>query len=51
MTFSDLPTRIFLPVVIPLAIVLTVACLGIWMALHPREKGFEDARSRHLIPL
>ena len=43
MTFSDVPTRVFIPVVIPVAVVLVVVWVGIWIALHPREKSLEDA--------
>jgi len=50
MTFSGLPTEIFLPVVIPVAVVLVVACMGIWIALHPREKPFGDATVLASVP-
>jgi hypothetical protein len=49
-TFSGLPTRIFVPVVIPVGVVLAVACLAIWVALHPREIILEDATVPASVP-
>jgi hypothetical protein len=43
MTFGDIPGRILLPVVIPVAVVLLIACFGIWVALHPRGRPLEEA--------
>jgi len=42
MTFSDIPGTILLRIIIPVAVVLIVASWGIWVALHPREKSFEE---------
>jgi hypothetical protein len=42
LVFGDLPTGTLLRAVIPIAIVLAVACYGIWVALHPRERPFRD---------
>jgi apolipoprotein N-acyltransferase len=50
MTFSGLPMRVFLPVIIPVAVVLSVACLGIWIALHPRKKISEEATVPASVP-
>jgi hypothetical protein len=50
MTFSDLPTGLLLPVIIPVAIVLVVASLGIWIALHPREKVHQDTTEPAALP-
>ncbi len=41
MTFADLP----LPIVstfFPVVAILVVACVGIWKAVHPRQKVFKD---------
>jgi len=43
MTFGDIPGTILLPIIIPVAFVLLVACFGIWVALYPRGKHFEEA--------
>jgi len=42
MTFGDLPGRILLPTIIPVAVVLIIACFGIWVALHSRGKPQEE---------
>jgi hypothetical protein len=42
MTFGDLPGRVLLPTIIPVAVVLLVAGFGIWVALHSRGKPFEE---------
>jgi NhaP-type Na+/H+ or K+/H+ antiporter len=42
MTFSDIPGTILWRIIIPVAVVLIVAFWGIWVALHPREKSFEE---------
>jgi len=41
MTFGGLPLRIFVPTIISVGVVLALACFGVWMALHPREKVYE----------
>ena len=43
MTFGDIPGKILVPIVIPVAVVLIIACFGIWVALHPRGKPLEEA--------
>jgi hypothetical protein len=43
LTFADIPPTLLICVVLPILIVLGSACFGIWVALHPREKPFEDA--------
>ena len=50
MTFSGLPTRVFVPVVIPVVVVLAVAWVGIWIVLHPRERILEDATVPASVP-
>lgn len=45
MTFGNLPTVVLLPIVIPVAVVMAVACFGIWLALNPRGKPFEEDTS------
>ncbi|KAI0296414.1 hypothetical protein BC826DRAFT_1004932 [Russula brevipes] len=42
LVFGDLPTGILLRTLIPIAVVLVVACYGIWVALHPRERPFRE---------
>jgi uncharacterized membrane protein len=37
-TFAGLPLRIFMPTIISVGVVLALACFGVWVALHPREK-------------
>jgi hypothetical protein len=51
MTFSDLPAGLLLPVAIPIAVVLAVTSLGIWVALHPREKFVQDKTVSAPVPL
>ena len=43
MTFADIPGTLLLPIAIPAAVVFVVASFGVWVALHPREKPFEEA--------
>ena len=43
MTFGDIPGKILLPTVIPVAVVLIIASFGIWVALHPHGKPLEEA--------
>ncbi|KAI0301651.1 hypothetical protein B0F90DRAFT_325266 [Multifurca ochricompacta] len=50
MAFADLPSAALLPVVIPVSVSLVVASLGIWKALHPRLKSFEDTVLSEPIP-
>ncbi|KAI0296417.1 hypothetical protein BC826DRAFT_233441 [Russula brevipes] len=42
LTIGDLPLTLLLHATIPIAIVLAIACYGIWVALHPRERPFRD---------
>jgi len=42
MTFGDLPGRMLLPTIIPVAVVLIIASFGIWVALHSRGKPLEE---------
>ena len=46
MTFGDLPGRVILPTIIPVAVVLLVGCFGIWVALRGDFRG-RPARSSH----
>jgi hypothetical protein len=48
MTFADFPIPMLFATFLPVATVLVVACGGIWKALHPRPKPFEDAT--HPVP-
>ena len=48
MTFGDLPGRVLVPTIIPVAVVLLVAGFGIWAALHSRGKPFEE--TSHSLP-
>jgi hypothetical protein len=48
--FSDLPTGLLLPVIIPVAVVLAITSLGIWIALHPREKIVQDTPASSPVP-
>jgi hypothetical protein len=41
-TLGDLPVTLLLHATIPIATVLVMACYGIWVALHPRERSFRD---------
>ncbi len=43
MAFIDLSLTLLLSTLPPIAAVLVTACVGIWLALHPRHKSFEDA--------
>ena len=43
MAGGDIPGTIFLPIMIPVVVVLIVASYGIWVALHPREKSYDEA--------
>ncbi len=43
MTFADIPGTLLLPITVPAAFVFVLACFGVWVALHPREKPFEEA--------
>jgi hypothetical protein len=43
LTFADVPPTLLIRIIIPILVVLGLACFGIWVALHPREKHFEDA--------
>jgi len=49
-TFGDIPRTILLPIIIPVAFVLLIACFGIWVALHPRGKPFEEASEALRVP-
>jgi hypothetical protein len=51
MTFGDLPLGILLPTVISVAVVLSLVCIGVWVALHPREKPFEETPLRAHSPI
>jgi hypothetical protein len=42
MTFGELPLRVLLPTTLPVAFVLVVVCYGVWVALHPKEKPYEE---------
>jgi len=42
MIFGDLPGRMLLPTIIPVAVVLIIASFGIWVALHSRGKPLEE---------
>jgi len=41
-TLCDPPVTLLLHATTPIAIVLAIACYGIWVALHPRERAFRD---------
>jgi hypothetical protein len=43
LTFAHFPFPMLSATFLPVATVLVVACGGIWKALHPRPKNFEDA--------
>lgn len=49
MTFANLPLPILLSTFLLVAIVLVVACGGIWKALNPRSKCFE--RTTQPVPI
>lgn len=42
LAIGDIPGTILWPIMIPVAVVLIVASFGFWVALHPREKSFEE---------
>jgi uncharacterized membrane protein len=42
MTFADLPLTLLLSTFLPIAAVLILASVGIWLALHPRQRTSED---------
>lgn len=41
-TFGDIPGTILWRIMIPVAVVLIVAAVAIWVTLHPREKSCEE---------
>ena len=42
MTFGGLPAHVFVPTITYVGAVLVLACCGVWVALHPREKSHEE---------
>jgi len=42
LTFGDIPGTILWRIMIPVAVAMSVASFGIWVALHPREKSCEE---------
>jgi len=42
MTFAGLSPTLLLSTLLPISAVLVMICIGIWKALHPRQKPFED---------
>ena len=54
MTFGTLPAHIFVPTISYVGAVLVLACCGVWVALHPREKSHEETplpRASDLLPI
>jgi hypothetical protein len=51
MTFGDLPLTIALPIILCVAVVFVVICFGVWVALQPREKLFEETPLPAPVPL
>ncbi|KAI9458566.1 hypothetical protein BJY52DRAFT_411425 [Lactarius psammicola] len=43
MAFIDLSPTLVLSTLLPTAVVVAMACVGIWLALHPRQKTLEGA--------
>ncbi|KAH8984592.1 hypothetical protein EDB92DRAFT_1818990 [Lactarius akahatsu] len=43
MTFAGLPPHLLVSTLFPIGAVLVVVCACIWVALHPRQKPFEDS--------
>jgi hypothetical protein len=41
-TFIDLSLTLLLSTLLPIAVVLAMASVGIWLALHPRQRTFEE---------
>ena len=42
MVFADLPLTLLLSTLLPVAAVLVVVCLGIWLIVHRRPGPIED---------
>jgi hypothetical protein len=42
MTFGTLPLRVLFPTMISVAVVLGLVCVGVWVALHPKEKPYVE---------
>lgn len=40
MALGDLPRGILLPTVVSVAVVLGLVCIGVWIALNPRNKPY-----------
>lgn len=51
MTFADLSLPLILATSLPAAVMLVVACVGIWRVVHPRQKVFNDPVLPAPIPL
>ena len=42
MVFADLPLTLLLSTLLPVAAILVVVCLGIWLFAHPRPGPIEN---------